>query len=211
MPDDKIVPETPDEPTASPAVEAENVEPVMPETADNEAPPSVDPVKTEAEAEQQIDTPPQPSSDPLTKAEGSVEQSESQRSTTGPPVAETKPTPTTTPPPKPQLSTIISKLSAPDLAAMLSEEQLRSLAQLYTKRTQKQISAKGVAKRKANMELNLREIVDYLSQDNGAPLPRIAKRTNITPGTTSKYLRQLMAQGKVRAEGWGKTRRYYLK
>jgi DNA-binding IclR family transcriptional regulator len=59
------------------------------------------------------------------------------------------------------------------------------------------------------MQSNLQEILKYLAQDNGAPLPRIAKHTNITPGTTSKYLRQLIASGRVTATGWGKMRRYF--
>lgn len=93
----------------------------------------------------------------------------------------------------------------------LSDADLKAAAALYTKRNQAEISRKGVAKRQETMELNLREIVDYISLNNGSPLPRIAKNTNITLGTTSKYLRQLITSGKVRADGWGKTRRYYLK
>lgn len=110
----------------------------------------------------------------------------------------------------PQLSTINYQISAADRVAALTFEELRAASQLYAKKMQKEYSQKAVAKRKKNMELNLREIVDYLSTDNGAPLPRIAKHTNITLGTTSKYLRQLIASGKVRASGWGKTRRYFL-
>jgi hypothetical protein len=113
--------------------------------------------------------------------------------------------------PEPQVSNIKPQVSAADLVASLSDEQLKAAAILYTKRNQAEISRKGVAKRKETMELNLREIVDFLSLNNGSPLPRIAKHTNITPGTTSKYLCQLIASGKVRAEGWAKTRRYYLK
>jgi predicted transcriptional regulator len=93
----------------------------------------------------------------------------------------------------------------------LSDADLKAAAALYTKRNQAELSRKGVAKRQETMELNLREIVDFLSLNNGSPLPRIAKHTNITLGTTSKYLRQLNAKGKVRAEGWGKNRHYYLK
>lgn len=144
-----------------------------------------------------------------------------------------KPEPTPAPPlpiptlvktPKPEPQQSLPRSSSPELTtgdpspitatfdvASLSDEQLRAAAILYTKRNQAEISRKGVAKRKETMELNLREIVDFLSHNNGSPLPRIAKNTNITPGTTSKYLRQLIANDKVRAEGWGKTRRFYLK
>ena len=104
-----------------------------------------------------------------------------------------------------------SPLTANFDVTLLTDEQLKAAAALYTKRNQPEISRKGVAKRKETMELNLREIVDYLSHYNGSPLPRIAKNTSITLGTTSKYLRQLIAKDKVRADGWGKTRRFFLK
>lgn len=112
----------------------------------------------------------------------------------------------------PELTTVdLSPITATFDVAQLSDEQLKAAAALYTKRNQAELSKKGVAKRHETMELNLREIVDFLSLNNGSPLPRIAKHTNITLGTTSKYLRQLNAKGKVRAEGWAKNRRYYLK
>ncbi len=132
----------------------------------------------------------QPSSDVLTQTEGSIEQSESQNSTTEP---------------------IPEQPSVPLDISQLTDDQLKAAAALWAKKNQAEFSKKGVAKRKQTMELNLRTIVDYLSHNNGAPLPRIARHTNITAGTTSKYLRQLIAAGKVRAEGWAKDRRYYLK
>jgi predicted transcriptional regulator len=127
-------------------------------------------------------------SESLTVEPVATEQSEGQSSTTGP-----------------------SSITATFNISLLNDEQLKAAATLYTKRNQAELSRKGVAKRQETMELNLREIVDFLSLNNGSPLPRIAKHTNITLGTTSKYLRQLQSKGKVRADGWGKTRRYFLK
>jgi hypothetical protein len=109
--------------------------------------------------------------------------------------------PISKPTPEPQLSDTKPQISAADFVASLSDEQLKAAAALYTKRNQAEISRKGVAKRKEIMELNLREIIDYLSRNNGSPLPRIAKNTGIKLGTTSKYLRQLIASDKVRADG----------
>jgi hypothetical protein len=122
-----------------------------------------------------------------------------------------EPAPAPIPPATPITNHISPVTIEPFDISSLSDADLKAAAALYTKRNQAEISRKGVAKRKETMELNLREITDYLSLNNGSPLPRIAKHTNITPGTTSKYLRQLIANDKVRADGWGKTRRYYLK
>lgn len=179
------------------------------------------------------------SSDVLTNAEGTVEHSESQDYTTGaPPTPEPKPPaapevsdikpqvlkPPAPPPPQesniePQTSTvpelpssnIENRSSTDDIVAGLSDNDLKAASALWAKKNQAEFSKKGVAKRQETMQLNLRAIVDYLSRNNGAPLPRVAKHTNITLGTTSKYLRQLIASGKVTATGWGKNRRYYLK
>jgi len=93
----------------------------------------------------------------------------------------------------------------------LSDAELKAAATLYTKRNQKSISAKGVAKRKQIMQENIQEILAYLAIDSGAPLPRIAKIINVSPGTTSSYLRRLIADNKVQATGWGSTRRYFKK
>jgi predicted transcriptional regulator len=139
----------------------------------------------------------------LTKTEGPAEQSEGQKSTAGPPPAPALNI-------QPSTFNPIDPYSTFDVGT-LSDNDLKAAAALYLKRNHAAISAKGVAKRKQTMELNLREIVDYLSRNNGAPLRRIARHTNITAGTTSKYLRQLIAAGKVRAEGWAKNSRYYLR
>ncbi|MCA9323489.1 hypothetical protein KC992_00105 [Candidatus Saccharibacteria bacterium] len=173
-----------DEPAEIPAPEPIEVE----QQNDSSPTPVIEPPEPSKE--------PIPSSDVLTSTEGQSERSEGQKSTTGP---------------TPQVSDIKPQLSTDDIVAGLTDDQLKAAASLWAKRSQQKFSALGVAKRKETMELNLRAIVDYLSHHNGSPLPRIARHVNVTPGTTSKYLVQLVSAGKVRAEGWGKNRRHYLK
>ena len=172
------------------------------------------------------DTVPEPSPNPLPNPEPFQKPAE----TTQPPTdvrSEEKfqqPKPSPTPPIAPVPSPEDQPANTPDLTApalvnalstldinSLTDEQLKAAAALWTKKNSTHLSSLGVAKRQEIMQLNLREIVDFLSHNNGSPLPRISRHTNITPGTTSKYLRQLIAQNKIRAEGWGKNRRYYLK
>ena len=168
------------------------------------------------------DTLPEPSPDPQPLPEPSQKPVE----TTQPPIdvaSDEKvqlPKPSPTPPKAPVPSPELQPINTPDPTApgldfafstfdisLLTDEQLKAAAALWTKKNSKHLSSLGVAKRQEIMQLNLREIIDFLSHNNGSPLPRIARHVNVTPGTTSKYLRQLITKSKVRAEGWGKNRR----
>ncbi|MCW1908120.1 MAG: winged helix-turn-helix transcriptional regulator [Candidatus Saccharibacteria bacterium] len=98
--------------------------------------------------------------------------------------------------------------SLPAAVAVLTDAELKIAAAYYLKKHQKEIALKGVAARQAQMEQNLSKMLAYIKQNGQAPLPRIAKTMNLPPGTTSKYLRDLVARGQITASGWGGTRRY---
>lgn len=90
----------------------------------------------------------------------------------------------------------------------LTDIELRFAATLYLQKNQKAISAKGVSKRQETMESNLAKILGYLKSNSPAPLPRIAKHINTSPGTTSHYLQILIKSHLVKATGWSAARRY---
>lgn len=183
---------------------AENeVDAPLPTPAENPTTPVDEPAEPVAPTpEIPTETPPEIQPEPAAEPAPTPQPDEIPTPPVTPPV--TVPTPTL-PPPEPEQPSVSLDIS------QLTDDQLKAAAALWAKKNQAEFSKKGVAKRKVTMELNLRAVVDYLSHNNGAPLPRIARHTNITAGTTSKYLRQLIAAGKVRAEGWAKDRRYYLK
>ncbi len=190
-------------------VSIELPEPAQPVAIEPQAETHLSPVPVN---EPELPTVVQPVPEPPQTSTIKPQLSEPDAPTTQPSTTVPHPSPVPVPAPAPEPpSDINPQLSDDEVVASLTEDQLKAAATLYIKKNQKLLSQKGVAKRKQTMELNLREIVDFLSHNNGSPLPRIAHRTNITSGTTSKYLRQLIASGKVTATGWGKTRLYFLK
>lgn len=100
--------------------------------------------------------------------------------------------------------------TVPSAVLNLSDEELKIAAALYLKKNQIAISQKGVKARQNTMHKNMEAIRSYIRQHGPSPLPRIAKHCNITPGTTSSYLRRLLAQGRIQAAGHGTTRRYFM-
>ncbi len=207
----------------NPAVdEAEIAEPIeLKDTAEQIVkPPQTESVSQNAavpETPPETKSPKEPDPEP-TPHEPKVEE----KPTASPPPKENKPKPTAKPKPvsnpespKPEPTKPTPKPKPFDISTLdvrqLSDEQLKAASALWTKKNQKQLATLGVQKRQQTMQENLDAIVAYLAKDNGAPLPRIAKNTYIAPGTTSKYLCQLIAQGRVMATGWNAQRRYFKK
>ncbi len=155
------------------------------------------------------------STDPAPLPEPMPEQSNVPEPT---PNFDNSPTPTVVIPTSIEVNTVpetvqISPTNTSEIPAAvlaLTPEELKIAARLYITRNQKEISAKGVAKRQARMQRNLEKIVVYLTTHGSSPLPRIAKATNVSPGTTSSYLRRLTSANRIKATGHGKNRRFFV-
>lgn len=97
----------------------------------------------------------------------------------------------------------------PSAVAALSEEELAIAARYYTSLRSVELSQLGVQARKKRMINNLTKIEEYIKSNSGSQVPRIARKLNLSPGLVSHYIQVLVKQGRVRAEGWAASRRFY--
>lgn len=172
-------------PEPEPVVEAPQPVPSAPE-----APP--DPVAPLTE------NPPPPSPEPPKQAEPAPPSVPEEPK----PVAEPTPVVAPTPP-------LVEQGGVPAAVLALTDNELKIAAAYYLRKNQQAIAQKGVAARQQTMNERLDKIASHVQRGTNK-LQRIAKLTNLSPGLTAHYLQILTKQGRIKADGHGTTRRYFV-
>lgn len=217
MLDSVIVPE--DSTITTPAASV----PLSDSVAENPLPEPVEPVLPPAPEEPVADTPvlpaePETALTPLTPAEAAhipeppLPKAQTQLTPTDEPVLPSVPEVEVTAPapPEPDSPKPVPQNGIPAVVLALSDDDLRAAATYYLQKHQTAISRKGVQARQEVMQKNLDAITTYIQSSGSSQIPRIARKLNLSPGLTSHYLQMLIKQGRVKAEGHGSTRRYFI-
>jgi len=121
-------------------------------------------------------------------------------------VAHTEPTVDVQPtPPAPQPVDGI-----PPAVLALTDDELKAAAKYYIQKHQREIGMRGVRARQAHKQKMLDAITAYVRARGSAQIPRLCQDMNISPGLASHYLRLLVIDKAIKADGWAKNRRFYV-
>jgi len=126
-----------------------------------------------------------------------------------PPPAEPVPAPPAeTPEPPSNPPPAVNGIPAAVLA--LTDEELRHAATYFLQKNQAEFARKGLKARQDRKQQNLDRILAYIQAHKSAQIPRLSHDLNLSPINTGYYLRVLLEQKKIKAEGWAKNRRYFI-
>jgi len=98
----------------------------------------------------------------------------------------------------------------PPAVLALTDAELKVAARYYLLKHQREIGMRGVRARQAHKQKMLDAITAYVRARGSVQIPRLCQDMNISPGLASHYLRLLVIDKSIKADGWAKNRRYFV-